>query len=239
MGFRIVGTGSVGTRDYVLLMFGGAIEDPLFLQLKQELPSAYAPYLPKAGVPHHHGERVVEGVRRMLVQFDIFLGWATIDGLPYLVRQLRDHKGGIDATDLEGKGLLQYAEVCGELLAKGHARSGDPCMLTGYLGNTDRFDKALVNFAVDYADQTTRDFDAWLKAIRDGKVKVVKPANQKAAGKAHKKKAKKKKKRRQRSSEPTGSRLKSRLQGLQIAAVLALCRFDQSNRRPMMAFTSM
>ena len=103
-------------------------------------------------------------------------GWATIEGRPYLVRQLRDHKAGIEATDLEGKGLVQYAEVCGELLAKGHARSGDPCMLSGYLGTSDRFDQALVDFAVDYADQTTRDFEAWLKGIREGRVKVVKPA---------------------------------------------------------------
>ena len=172
-GFRIVGTGSVGTRDYVVLMFGGAIEDPLFLQLKQELPSAYAPYLPRKGVPQHHGQRVAEGVRRMLVQADIFMGWATIEGRPYLVRQLRDHKAGIECSDLEGKGLLQYAEVCGELLAKGHARSGDPCMLAGYLGNSERFDQALVDFAVDYADQATRDFEAWLKGIREGKVNVV------------------------------------------------------------------
>ena len=168
MGFRIVGTGSVGTRDYVVLMFGGAVEDPLFLQLKQELPSAYAHYLPNSHPPKHHGERVVEGVRRMLVQFDIFLGWATIDGLPYLVRQLRDHKAGIEESDLEGNGLLQYAEVCGELLAKGHARSGDPCMLSGYLGTSDRFDKALVNFAVDYADQTTRDFEAVAEGDQGG-----------------------------------------------------------------------
>jgi uncharacterized protein (DUF2252 family) len=175
VGFRIVGTGSVGTRDYVVLMFGGALEDPMFLQLKQELPSAYAPYLPKANPPKHHGERVVEGVRRMLVQFDIFLGWATIDGLPYLVRQLRDHKGGIEESDLQGDGLVQYAEVCGELLAKGHARSGDACMLSGYLGTADRFDKALVTFAVDYADQTSRDFEAWQKAIAHGSVKALKP----------------------------------------------------------------
>ncbi len=94
VGFRIVGTGSVGTRDYALLMFGGAVEDPLFLQLKQELPSAYTNYLPNSHPPKHNGERVVEGVRRMLVQFDIFLGWATIGGVPYLVRQLRDYKGG-------------------------------------------------------------------------------------------------------------------------------------------------
>ena len=180
VGFRIVGTGSVGTRDYAVLMFGGALDDPLFLQLKQELPSAYAPYVPKNVPPKHHGQRVAEGARRMLVQLDIFLGWTTLDGLPYLVRQLRDHKAGIETSDLEGNGLLQYAEVCGEILAKGHARSGDPCMLSGYLGTADRFDKALVNFAVDYADQTTRDFDAWLKAIRDGKVEALKPPKKKS-----------------------------------------------------------
>jgi uncharacterized protein (DUF2252 family) len=189
VGFRIVGTGSVGTRDYVVLLFAGAIEDPLFLQLKQELPSAYASYLPNSHPPKHQGERVVDGVRRMLVQFDIFMGWATIDGLPYLVRQLRDHKAGIESTDLEGNGLLQYAEVCGELLAKGHARSGDPCMLAGYLGMADRFDKALVNFAVDYADQDTRDFEQWLKAIRTGSIAVVKPAPRPAKEKKKKAKA--------------------------------------------------
>ena len=189
--FRIVGTGSVGTRDYIILMFGGALEDPLFLQIKQELPSAYAPYVPKNVTPKHHGQRVVEGVRRMLVQFDIFLGWATVDDRPYLVRQLRDHKAGIETTDLEGTGLLQYAEVCGEILAKGHARASDPCMLSGYLGLADRFDKALVNFAVDYADQTTRDFEAWQQAIRKGTVKalepVAQPGKKKKAAKAKKK----------------------------------------------------
>ncbi len=192
VGFRIVGTGSVGTRDYIVLLFGGAVEDPMFLQLKQELPSAYAPYLPKANPPKHPGERVVEGVRRMLVQFDIFLGWATIEGLPYLVRQLRDHKAGIEESDLQGPGLVQYAEVCGELLAKGHGRSGDPCMLYGYLGASDRFDKALVNFAVDYADQDTRDFEALLKAIKAGHVEVQKPevAQETPEKKKHKKQKK-------------------------------------------------
>jgi uncharacterized protein (DUF2252 family) len=192
VGFRIVGTGSVGTRDYIVLMFAGAVEDPMFLQLKQELPSAYAGYLPKSNPPKHHGQRVVFGVRRMLVQFDIFLGWATIEGRPYLVRQLRDHKAGIESTDLEGRGVLQYAEVCGELLAKGHARSGDPCILSGYLGATDRFDNALVNFAVDYADQGTRDFEKLLKAIRAGIVEVMKPAAKQAKQKKSKGKLKKK-----------------------------------------------
>jgi len=174
-----------------VLMFGGALDDPMFLQLKQELPSCYSPYLPKKGVPAHHGQRVVEGARRMLVQSDPFLGWATIDGLPYLVRQLRDHKGGIESTDLQGTGLVEYAEVCGELLAKGHSRSGDPCMLAGYLGTSDRFDKALLQFAVDYADQTGRDHEAWVKAIANGKVKALRSVKQKS-GEKSKKKSKKK-----------------------------------------------
>jgi len=191
-GFRIVGTGSVGTRDYTLLMFGGALDDPLFLQLKQEVPSAYAKYLPKAHVPDHHGKRVVEGVRRMLVQSDPFLGWTSIKGLPYLVRQLRDHKGGIDTSELVGKVLVEYARVCGELLAKGHSRSGDPCLLAGYLGTSDRFDCALVDFAVDYADQTERDQNAWVKAIANGKVKALRSLKQKPGAKKSKKKSKKK-----------------------------------------------
>jgi uncharacterized protein (DUF2252 family) len=193
VGFRIVGTGSVGTRDYTVLMFGGAETDPMFLQLKQELPSAYAPYLPKNVPPKHHGQRVVEGVRRMLVQFDPFLGWTTIDGLPYLVRQLRDHKGGIDTADLVGKALVEYAQVCGELLAKGHARSGDPCMLSGYLGKSDRIDKALANFAVDYADQTDRDHEAWQRAIAERRVKALQEVPQESPRAKRKKKAAEKK----------------------------------------------
>ena len=198
VGFRVVGTGSVGTRDYVVLLFGGGIDDPLFLQLKQELASAYAPYLPQDAAPDHHGRRVAEGVRRMLVQTDIFLGWATIEDRPYLVRQLRDHKGSIETADLQGGALLQYAGVCGELLAKGHARSGDPCMLSGYLGTSERFDQALVSFAVDYADQTTRDFEAWLKAIGEGKVEAIRPkkhSSTKASKSRSKKKSKKNNKR--------------------------------------------
>ena len=134
--------------------------------------------------------------------------------MPYLVRQLRDYKGGIEESDLQGNGLLQYAEVCGELLAKGHARSGDPCMLTGYLGTSDRFDKALVNFAVDYADQTTRDFEAWLKAIKAGTVEVLKPVAEKVKEKK-KKKGRRKERRRRRlqlkpSTKPKGRRSRKR-----------------------------
>ena len=159
VGFKVVGTGSVGLRDYVVYLEGNGPGDPLFLQIKEETPSAYAPYL-KEAKPAHEGQRVAEGQRAMQLQSDPFLGWTRIENRDYLVRQLNDHKGSINVNDLKGSGLIEYAELCGELLARGHTRSGDACMLSGYLGNSARFDDALMNFATAYADQTERD---WLR----------------------------------------------------------------------------
>jgi hypothetical protein len=121
----------------------------------------------------NQGQRTAHGQRAMQVQSDIFLGWTAIAGRDYLVRQLRDHKGVIENDDLAGNGLVQYGRVCGEMLSKGHARSGDPCAISGYLGNSDKFDKAMVGFGVAYADQSTKDFDEFTRAIRLGKIPVA------------------------------------------------------------------
>ncbi len=168
--FRVVGTGSVGVRDYIVLLFGRTTNDPLFIQIKEEDASAYSPYCPETRVLMNQGQRTALGQRAMQVQSDIFLGWTSIAGRDYLVRQLRDHKAGIENEDLEGNGLVQYGRVCGELLSKGHARSGDSCAISGYLGNSDKFDKAMVEFGVAYADQSTKDYDEFTRAIRVGKV---------------------------------------------------------------------
>jgi uncharacterized protein (DUF2252 family) len=173
--FRVVGTGSVGLRDYVVLMFACAIIDPLFIQIKEEPKSAYAPYLPASRGPAHQGERVTAGQRAMQMQSDLFLGWTSIDGRDYVVRQLRDHKAGIENEDLQGNGLVQYARMAGELLSKGHARSGDACAISGYLGNSDRCDRAIANFGILYANQTVKDWEALRRAIRLGKLKAIKP----------------------------------------------------------------
>ncbi|MGB8769035.1 MAG: DUF2252 domain-containing protein [Candidatus Korobacteraceae bacterium] len=191
--FRVVGTGSVGTRDYIVLMFGTVKNDPLFVQIKEEVPSAYTQYLPEADAPANQGQRVAQGQRAMQVQSDIFLGWTSIAGRDYLVRQLRDHKAGIEDEDLEGDGLVQYAQVCGELLAKGHARTSDPHAISGYLGNNDKIDKAIASFGVAYADQTTKDFEEFTRAIQAGKVQVAKlpPAKPAKSTKAKHSKSKK------------------------------------------------
>ncbi len=175
--FKVVGTGSVGLRDYVIYFEGNGPADPLFLQLKEQPGSAYAPWVPAHGLALHQGERVVNGQRAMQFQSDPFLGWTTIANRHYEVRQLNDHKGAIAVEDLAGDGLLQYAEICGELLARGHARSGDPCLLAGYIGSGKRFGEAIAHFADAYADQTEKDWEE-LKAARKHSLKSRPPGKQ-------------------------------------------------------------
>ena len=166
--FKVVGTGSVGTRDYVVLLLGNGPDDALFLQVKEELPSAWAPALPDAATGAHQGWRVAAGQHRCQSATDPFIGWNTIEGRDYLVRQLSDHKASLDLVGL-GDGVLgEYASVCGEILAKAHARTGDAAALAGYVGRSDRLDHALVDFALVYAAQTVQDHAALLAAIQSG-----------------------------------------------------------------------
>jgi uncharacterized protein (DUF2252 family) len=168
--FKVVGTGSVGLRDYCVYFEGNGPADPLFLQIKEEAASAYAPYLPDAHSAVHNGQRVAEGQRAMQIQADPFLGWTHIGGRQYLVRQLNDHKGSIAIEDLAGVNLKAYAEVCGELLARGHGRSGDPQVIAGYIGTGTAFAEAIASFGVAYADQTVKD---WEQLKRSGKARAT------------------------------------------------------------------
>ncbi len=162
--FKVVGTGSVGLRDYCIYLEGngGGKEkerrDPLFLQIKQEVRSAWAPYLRNAADPGHEGQRTADGQRAMQIQSDPMLGWTRIEGRDYLVRQLNDHKASLDVTTLKAEDLSQYAAVCGEILARGHARAGDARILSGYIGTSNRFQQAVVRFAEAYAAQTNADW---------------------------------------------------------------------------------
>ena len=189
--FKVVGTGSVGLRDYVIYFEGNGPGDPLFLQIKEQPGSAYAPYVTADTQTPHQGQRVVNGQRALQFQSDPFLGWTTIANRHYEVRQLNDHKGSIEVEDLAGEGLVEYAEMCGELLARGHARSGDARVLAGYLGAGQNFCDALVQFAEAYADQTEKDWEE-LKIARklpvktSAPVKTSKPAKKQADPQANK-----------------------------------------------------
>ena len=63
--------------------------------------------------------------------------------------------------------------VCGSLLSRAHARSGDVARIEGYCGEDDTLDRALADFAEAYGDQTERDHAELVKAIKRGRVKAV------------------------------------------------------------------
>ncbi|PXX58395.1 uncharacterized protein (DUF2252 family) [Nocardia tenerifensis] len=177
--FRIVGTGSVGLHTYVALLHGNA-DEALVLQLKQARPSALAPYLP-APAPKHEGKRIVKGARLVQSESDILLGWTSVDPtgegveLPFIVRQFRNMKGSIDPAELSAAELDDYGRLAGALLARAHSRSLDPRLLAGYLGDDERFDDAVADFAVRYADRTESDHAALVDAVERGKIAAEQP----------------------------------------------------------------
>jgi uncharacterized protein (DUF2252 family) len=176
MARKVVGVGSVGTRCWVLLLLGRDAGDPLVLQAKEAQASVLERFLQPSRYPHS-GERVVAGQRLMQAASDIFLGWQRTTGIDgqdrdFYVRQLRDGKGSVDLTRMTPEGLALYATVCGWTLARAHARSGDRIAIAAYLGASDTFDRAVVEFAEAYADQNERDHAALAQAVASGRVKA-------------------------------------------------------------------
>ncbi|MFC5887812.1 MULTISPECIES: DUF2252 domain-containing protein [Kitasatospora] len=174
--FRVVGTGSVGTRSYVVLLTDHR-DQALVLQVKEARPSVLLPHLAKAGHPvpaaaidGHEGRRVVLGQKRMQVVSDTLLGWTTVDGLPYQVRQFRNRKGSVDPAALLPGQLDDYARITGALLARAHAHTADPGVISGYCGKNEALDEAIATFAVAYADRTEADHADLLAAIRAGRL---------------------------------------------------------------------
>jgi uncharacterized protein (DUF2252 family) len=171
---KVVGVGSVGTRAWVVLMVGNDDDDPLFLQLKEADASVLEAFLGKSKFATH-GQRVVEGQRLMQSASDIMLGWIRhpgIDGVTrdFYIRQLWDGKGSANVETMAPRGLKRYAEMCGQALARAHARSGDPVAIAAYLGRKDTFARAMASFAETYADQNEHDFAALRKAVDWGRI---------------------------------------------------------------------
>jgi uncharacterized protein (DUF2252 family) len=168
---KVVGIGSVGTMCAVGL-FIAAEDDPLFLQIKEAQASVLEPYAGKSDYKNH-GQRVVCGQRLMQSASDIFLGWSTgKNGRDLYVRQLRDVKLSAIIEDWDVDLLQVYGKACGWVLAKAHARSGDAAKIAGYMGASSVFDDAISEFAVEYADQNERDYRAFIKAIREGRLQA-------------------------------------------------------------------
>jgi len=171
---KVVGVGSVGLRAYVALLEGSSPDDVLFLQLKQARRSVLAKYIHGDAAWHEHqGQRVVEYQQALQTVSDALLGWTTVDGLQYYVRQFRNMKGTIALDAIDSAALSDYAGIVGHLLAKGHARTSGASMIAGYAGHSDKLDRALARFAGAYADQTEVDHAELVAAVRRGELPVT------------------------------------------------------------------
>jgi uncharacterized protein (DUF2252 family) len=165
---KVVGVGSVGTRCAIAL-FQADDDDSLLLQVKEATTSVLEQYLAPSECSNH-GERVVRGQRIMQSASDVLLGWTSLAGRDFYVRQFRDMKGSADIDVMDADQLREYGEFCAWALANAHARSGDAVAIAGYLGKGDTFDKALVAFSVEYADQTESDYARFTEAVKNDKV---------------------------------------------------------------------
>jgi uncharacterized protein (DUF2252 family) len=168
---KVVGIGSVGTSCWVLLFMAG-VGDPLFLQVKEARASVLEPFAGKTEFPNH-GQRVVDGYRRMQPASDMFLGWTRGKSRDFFVRQLRDVKISVRVETFGPPEMALYAGWCGRALALAHARSGMASQIAGYMGKRDVFDEAIVAFSLAYADQNEKDHAALERAVRKGQLKAV------------------------------------------------------------------
>ncbi|AFD06894.1 hypothetical protein Solca_1833 [Solitalea canadensis DSM 3403] len=170
---KVVGVGSVGTRCYVTLFINQHL-DPLFLQVKEARISVLAPYVSNVKRQFtHQGQRVVQGQRLVQAASDIFLGWSTGPaGRHFYFRQLRDRKIAPEIDKFDEELLKSYARLCGRMLARAHVKTSDAPVLAGYMGKSDILEDSVSKFALSYADQTEADYNAFIKEIKKGKLKV-------------------------------------------------------------------
>ncbi|HEY5826241.1 MAG TPA: DUF2252 domain-containing protein [Cyclobacteriaceae bacterium] len=176
---KVVGVGSIGTRCWIIFLSGNDANDPLFLQVKEAQPSVLEAVTSKSTYTNH-GQRVVAGQRLIQGTPDIFLGWGELDGYHFYVRQLRDMKGGVefDPDKVQIENLPEYSRLCAWAMALAHAKSGDAAMISGYIGSNDELEKAMTRFALAYADQTEKDYQALVAAATTGRIKVAKAESQ-------------------------------------------------------------
>ncbi|MEW6341055.1 MAG: DUF2252 domain-containing protein [Paraburkholderia sp.] len=170
--FKVVGVGSVGTRCLVLLSTDH-MGKPLFLQIKEARQSVIAQYFRGPSL-QHDGERVVRGQRVLQAASDIFLGWATgPSGRHFYFRQLRDMKLSANIELFDNDLLEGYAKLCGWVMARAHAKaSGKAIEISAYIGRGDQFAEALTDYAFACADLVEKDYDAFMKACRNGELEA-------------------------------------------------------------------
>ncbi|SHG00499.1 DUF2252 domain-containing protein [Flavobacterium defluvii] len=169
---KVVGVGSVGTLCGISLLMS-ATGEPIFLQFKEARQSVLEPNVKNTKKYDHEGERIVMGQKLMQSASDMFLGWTKDDkGRFFYIRQLRDAKVKPVLEIMKEENMIDYAKACGWALARAHARSGDPSVVSGYIGDSDEFANAVSKFSILYADQNDSDYNKMVKAVKEGRLPI-------------------------------------------------------------------
>lgn len=169
---KVVGVGSVGTLCGISLLMS-ATGEPIFLQFKEARQSVLESNVKSKSKYSHQGERIVMGQKLMQSASDMLLGWTNDDkGRFFYIRQLRDAKVKPVLEIMKEDNMIDYAKACGWALARAHARSGDPSILSGYMGNSDEFAHAVSKFSILYADQNEADYHKMVEAVKEGKLPI-------------------------------------------------------------------
>jgi len=169
---KVVGVGSVGTLCGISLLMS-ATGEPIFLQFKEARKSVLEANVKNKGKYPHQGERIVMGQKLMQSAPDMFLGWTNDDkGKYFYIRQLRDAKIKPVIEIMKSENMTDYAKACGWALARAHARSGDPSLLSGYIGNNNEFANAISKFSMSYAHQNELDYNKMVEAIKEGRLPI-------------------------------------------------------------------
>ena len=157
-------------------MIGRDEGDPLFLQIKEAQPSVLEPFTAPTEYATQ-GQRVVEGQRLTQAASDIFLGWLRGVGpdgkkRDFYVRQLWDRRARWRSSRCRRRGSPPTRRLCGGILARAHARTGDAIAIAGYLGGGDRFDEAIAELRRRLRRPERADYAAMKQAAGDGRIDV-------------------------------------------------------------------
>jgi len=170
---KVVGVGSVGKTCGISLLMS-ATGEPIFLQFKEARQSVLESNLKMENKYKHQGERIVMGQKLMQSASDMFLGWTEDNQNKFFyIRQLRDAKVKPVLEIMKPRNMADYAKACGWALARAHARTGDPSLLSGYMGNSNEFANAIAKFSILYADQNEADYTKMLQAIKEGRLPIA------------------------------------------------------------------
>ncbi|MFI6097030.1 DUF2252 domain-containing protein [Lentzea sp. NPDC051213] len=185
------GIGSAGLHAYNILVEGRsqALENDVVLSMKQANVAAPSRIVADSRIRSYftdHGHRTAVSQRALQAHADPWLGHTEIDGVGYVVAELSPYEADLDWSDLtEPADMLPVLGYLGRATAKMHCVADEDSAQTlvdfqceeaiaAVIGGREAaFADSIVEFALEYAQQTREDHRLFVDAFREGRIKGV------------------------------------------------------------------